>query len=344
MVLGLTTGIANADYVFGTPTNLGPTVNSSGLDITVNISADGLSLFFTSNRPGGSGGRDIWVSTRATVDESWEEPENLGSLINSSGFDFAPCVSADGLTLYFNSDKPGGLGGQDIYVTTRATKNDPWEEAVNLGAPINTSANETMPSISCDGLELYFSSSLFGGVGQDDIYVTMRATTDSPWSDPVNLGETMNASVNDGFSNISADGLIFFFGSLRDGGMGGEDIWMSKWTTKDQTWGIPMNLGSPVNTSANDGSPSLSSDGTTLYWKSNRPGGFGKADIWQVPIEPVVDLNNDGIVDALDMCIIVDHWGTDSQLCDIGPTPFGDGIVDVQDLIVLSEHLFEEVP
>jgi hypothetical protein len=67
-------------------------------------------------------------------------------------------------------------------------------------------------------------------------------------------------------------------------------------------------------------------------------------DLWQVSIDPIVDLNGDGIVDALDMCIIVDHWGTDNSLCDIGPTPFGDGIVDIQDLIVLAEHLFEEIP
>jgi hypothetical protein len=66
--------------------------------------------------------------------------------------------------------------------------------------------------------------------------------------------------------------------------------------------------------------------------------------MWQVSIEPVVDLNGDGIVDSTDMCIMVDdYWGTDEPLCDIGPMPWGDGIVDVQDLIVLAEHLFEEV-
>ena len=74
-----------------------------------------------------------------------------------------------------------------------------------------------------------------------------------------------------------------------------------------------------------------------------RPGGHGELDIWQASVEPIVDLNGDGIVDAADMCIVVDHWGEDYSLCDIGPTPFGDGIVDVQDLIILAEHLFEEV-
>ena len=71
---------------------------------------------------------------------------------------------------------------------------------------------------------------------------------------------------------------------------------------------------------------------------------YGYLDLYQTPIIPIVDLNGDGIVDALDMCIMVDHWGTDYSLCDIGPMPWGDGIVDVQDLIVLAEHLFKEVP
>ncbi len=67
-------------------------------------------------------------------------------------------------------------------------------------------------------------------------------------------------------------------------------------------------------------------------------------DIWQAPIIPIVDFNGDGIVDATDVCIMIDHWGEDYPMCDIGPTPFGDGIVDVQDLIVLAEYLFEEFP
>jgi hypothetical protein len=93
-----------------------------------------------------------------------------------------------------------------------------------------------------------------------------------------------------------------------------------------------------------DYAPSISADGSTLYFESHRPGGFGDSDIWQMPIVPVVDFNRDGIVNAHDMSIMVAHWGEDYSLCDIGPTPLGDRIVDVQDLIVLAEHLFEEYP
>ncbi|UCC98036.1 MAG: hypothetical protein JSW66_19580, partial [Phycisphaerales bacterium] len=69
-------------------------------------------------------------------------------------------------------------------------------------------------------------------------------------------------------------------------------------------------------------------------------GGHGNYDLWQVSIDPIVDLNDDGIVDATDVCVIVDHWGTDDTLCDIGPMPWGDGVVDVEDLKVLAQHLF----
>ena len=111
-----------------------------------------------------------------------------------------------------------------------------------------------------------------------------------------------------------------------------------------RTLGTPVNLGPTVNTSAIEFSPDISADGYTIHFVSNRPGGFGSWDLWQAPIIPIVDINGDGIVDAEDMCIMVDYWGTDNPLCDIGPMPWGDGIVDVQDLIVLAEHLFEEVP
>lgn len=144
--------------------------------------------------------------------------------------------------------------------------------------------------------------------------------------------------------SISHDGLLLFFGSDRPGGSGGHDLWVTRRATTNDPWGTPVNLGPTINSSAvYDQTPNISADCSTLFFSSNRPGGVGGSDLWQVSIDPVVDLNADGIVDAVDMCIMVDNWGTDDPLCDIGPMPWGDGIVDVQDLIVLAEHLFEEV-
>ena len=123
-----------------------------------------------------------------------------------------------------------------------------------------------------------------------------------------------------------------------------DDNYMVTRTKTHEDFGSPVKLPYPVNTEYTDGMPYISCDGSVFYFVSDRPGGVGGHDLWQVSIDPVVDLNGDRIVDAEDMCIMVDHWGKDNSLCDIGPMPWGDGVVDVQDLIILAEHLFEEFP
>ncbi len=344
LVLGLAVEVSNADFTFGTPTNLGPTVNSSALDSDPSISADGLTLYFHSHR---SGVGDLWVSTRATTNDPWGEPMNLGPTVNSSGDDKGPCISADGLSLYFSSNRPGGYGGRDIYITSRPTTDAEWSAPVNLGPTVNSSADEVYPWISADGLQLYFSEwDVFrpGGYGRPDMWVTTRERASDPWGTPVNLGPTVNSSAWDYGPSISADGLLLFFISERPGGPGGYgDIWVTTRASVNDPWGTPVNLGPTVNSSAGEGAPHISADGSTLFFSSRRPGGSGVADLWQAPIVPIVDFNGDGNVDAQDMCIVVDQWGEDYPLCDIGPMPWGDGIVDVQDLIVLAEYLFEEV-
>ena len=348
LAFGLATEVTNADFTFGEPINLGPTVNSSAADHNPSISADGLELYFSSYRPGGSGDTDLWVTTRETTDDPWGEAVNLGPTINSSGNDGGPSISPDGCTLVFNSSRSGGYGSLDIWVTRRATRSDDWGPPLNLGPPVNSSAQEISPNISFDGLHLFFSDYTGGfrpgGFGQRDLWTSSRQTVTDPWEIPVNLGSTVNSSAHDQTPSISADGLMLFIASNRSGGLGTLDIWVSTRTTKEDPWTVPVNLGAKVNSSSFDVGPCISVDGRTLFFHSDRSGGYGILDIWQVSIEPVVDLNGDGIVDAADMCIVVDNWGTDNQLCDVGPMPWGDDIVDVQDLIIIAEHLFEEIP
>jgi len=339
-------GNAKADYMFGTPTNLGLPVNTADGEGSPTISTDDLSLYFSSMRPGGHGISDIWVTTRSTTSDPWEEPINLGSKVNSSAWDGETSISEDGLSLYFGSQRSGGYGWADIWVSTRATISDPWEEAVNLGPIVNTSADDVDACVSSDGLSLYIESFREGGHGSTDLWVSKRETLSDPWGEPVNLGPTVNTEASEGAPDISVDGRVLFFSDFfgsRPGGQGGSDIWVTMRATTSDPWEEPKNLGPAVNSSANDQGPNISADGSILYFFSTRPGGLGIFDLWQVPINPVVDLNADGIVDSADMCIMVDHWGTNEPLCDIGPTPLGDGVVDVQDLIVLSEHLFENV-
>jgi len=333
--------VAKADFVFGDPINLGPKINSYRHEQAGSISSDGLSIFITVySRPGGSGSDDLWVAVRDAIDAPWGEPVNLGPTVNTSVPDGYASISADGLTLYFSAaDRGGGQGGNDIWMTTRATTDDNWDEPVNLGQPVDTGSSEFSQCISADGLELYFGASWLGGSGNSDIWVAKRATTNDDWSKPVNLGAVVNSSSYEETPSISTDGNTLFFASGRPGGFGDSDLWMTR-RKADGGWTTPVNLGDAVNTSNYEGSPSISSDGQTLYFSSTRPGGLGNRDLWQVSIEPVYDLNSDLKVDLDDMHILVDHWGENYSLCDVSPVPFGNAIVDIQDIIVLSEQLY----
>jgi len=334
-------GSAKADFTFGEPTNLGATVNSSADESGSSISANGLELYFGSyDRLGGYGHYDIWVATRAATEDEWGDPVNLGPTINSSSREGGPDISADGLTLHFSVlDRAGGYGGQDLWAAKRSTTNDPWGDPVNLGPTINSSHSDSSPNMSGDGLELYFHSERPDGSGETDLWVATRATPGDNWGSPVNLGPTINGPSKEKTPEISEDGLALFFQSTQPGGQGSTDLYVTTRETISAPWVAPVNLGPTVNSRVFDTVPALSGDGSTLYFNSDRTGGFGSRDIYQASILPIVDINGDGIVESADMHIMVDHWGENYSLCDIGPMPWGDGIVDFQDLIVLAEHM-----
>ena len=353
LALGLATEVANADFTFGTPTNLGPTVNDAYDVMGVCISQDGLELYFSSNRPGGYGGYDLVVSTRETKSDGWKEPVNLGEFANTPYDIWDPSLSTDGLTLYYSDPHlgfgnlhPGGLGGSgDIWMLTRPTVHDVWESPINLGPKVNNQ-HAICPHISSDDLSLYLTSHRAGPSRQCDIMVATRETSSEDFGKPVFLSG-INSTGNDWAPEISVDGLTLFLMSNRENvsnNINSLKLWMANRASISEPFASPVKLPPQINVSGYGTFwPELSSDGSVLYFVSNRPEGLGGYDLWQVAIEPIVDLTGDGIVDRADMCIIVDHWGTDEPLCDIGPMPWGDGIVDVQDLIVLAEHLFEEV-
>jgi hypothetical protein len=195
------------------------------------------------------------------------------------------------------------------------------------------------PAISDDGLELYFWSNRPGGSGSTDLWIATRATIEDDWGTSVNLGPLVNSSAMDFCPYISADGLSLFFISGRSGGYGGfyGDIWITTRPTVSDPWGTPVNLGPTVNSSASEGGPALSADGTTFYFSSERSGGFGSFDIWQVSINPIVDFNGNGIVNIKDLLRLIQSWGQDDPVVDIAP-PFGDGVVDVLDLEFLMNY------
>ena len=346
--IGLSAEIANADFTFGEPTNMGPTVNTSYGEGGVCISSDGLEFYFMSNRPGGYGGYDLWVRKRATIEEEWGHPMNVSSPANTQYCYWEPTISVDCLTLYFSDGHlppfgnhlPDGLGGEgDIWMLSRETVDGTWGPPINIGPTIN-SQHAVSPSLSADGLSLYFQSHRPGRLGGHcDIMVATRESTSDTFGAPVFLAN-VNTTGPEWMPDISADGLALIF--CRNYAT---ELWMATRATIYDEFDTPVKLPPWINIpSYTNASPTFSADGTILYFSSDRSGGIGGYDLWQVLIKPIVDLNADGIVDAADMCIMVDHWGENYPPCDIAPTPFGDGIVDIQDLIVLAEHLFEEIP
>ena len=350
MVLG--GGSAKADYIFGQRVNLGSVVNSPYGDWDPFIAPDGLSLYFGSTRPGGLGEDDIWVTTKQTSERNpegyWGSPVHLGAPVSSEYSESYPSITADGLTLVFTSNRPGGLGRLDIWLTTRPTTESPWDPPMNLGSPINSASHNFCGCISPDGCSLYFSTGLsFSATNPDiyyggDTYVTTRPTTDSPWGPPVNLGlmPSRNGSGNWGPS-LSADGLALFFDSDYVNVSLLPDIWLATRTNNDSSWGAPILLGPEINTSDGEQKPSISADGSTLYWGSGRSG-INTWDLWQSTITPIVDFNADGNIDTSDMVMLIDGWDTDDMLYDIGPMPWGDGVVDIEDLKVFMKYWEQE--
>ena len=202
---------AAPEEAWGPPENLGPTVNSADGDGFASITGDGLELYFGSLRPGGYGNWDIYVATRATRTSPWASATNLGSKLNSSYVDGGVSVSSDGLELYFTSTRPPGYGASDLYVSKRATPQDPWGDPMNLGPVVNSAYYEDSPNLSPDGLLLLFESNRPGGYGKTDLWMTRRASHTAPWELVVNLGPTINSSEIDCQACLAPDGSALYF-------------------------------------------------------------------------------------------------------------------------------------
>jgi hypothetical protein len=282
--------------------NLGPVVNTGYSEGWAAISKNGLSLYFTSDRPGGVNGKnstglmEIWLSQRASFDADWGPPVNLDAFNSVPVVNIVknntsvPSFSTDGHLLFFNSDRPGGLGGNDLWVSRRSNKHDDfgWQEPVNLrsvNSPQNDNAATYFEDEETGIISLYVTTSRPGGPAgsaPDAVHIWVSTLgDDGSFGRPVLVPE-LSSPFTDNTTDIRRDGLEFFLVSSRPSGrIGVLDIWVS---TRDSTldpWSTPVNLGPTVNYPGyTTGRPSISSDGTTLYLYSDRPGGFGGRDLY----------------------------------------------------------------
>jgi hypothetical protein len=277
-----------------------PSFNGPDLDGCPFISRDGQSFYMASNRPGGLGGIDIWVSKRIGDDGPWGPPVNVGAPVNSADNDFCPTLARDGRHFYFVSNRPGGCGGADMYAT-RLRRAGGFEPVTNLGCQVNSAADEASPMPfpeRRDGVVrqvLYFSSNQPGGfaedppgalVGDSDLYSSL-------WDGSIfgapELVLGANSEFDDGQPNVRRDGRELFFFSNRPGTFGLADIYAAKRKGASYPWATPVNLGSNVNSPAAETRPSLSWDARTLYFGSTRPGGEGSTDHYVTTREKLAD-------------------------------------------------------
>lgn len=248
------------------------------------ISHDGRTFFMASDRPGGLGGLDIWVSTRASTSDPWGAPVNAGAPINSGSADFCPTLAADGHTFFFVSARAGFCGDMpngDIY-RTRLNEDGTFDEPVHLGCDVNSPWDEHSPfptNLEGTGPVLFYSSARPAGAGDapgdHDLYMSRQLASGS-WATG-ELVPGVSTAFNDGQPNVSRNGLELYFYSNRTGTLGGNDIYVSTRTHVKGAWGMPQNLGPMVNSAAAESRPSLSWDMGTLYFGSTRA---GSSDVW----------------------------------------------------------------
>ncbi len=270
--------ITSTDWKWTEPVNLGKQINTIYKESGSCLSADGLTLYFHSDRPGGEGDIDLYQAVRKSLDQPFGKPTNLGPLINSSERDQGPAVSTDGLTILFHSKRSGNLGDFDIWQSNRSSIDQPFGKPVNMGTNINSSSSESHPSLSPDRKTLVFVSRRPGSLGNADFYMSTRNSPSEKFGNAVHLPH-LSSNTGDYWARFTPDGRAILFGSFRPPNLGGEDFWISK-RTNNGKFETPVYLESPLNSSAREGAAAFTPNGQTVIFDSMRPGGLGNYDLW----------------------------------------------------------------
>jgi Tol biopolymer transport system component len=202
--------------------------------------------------------------------------QSVGPLVNSPVFDGSPTVSADETELIFTS---GRNGQQELFVSTRPSKQDAWSEPVNLGPLVNDSISDDFsPRLSNDGMALYFGSfDRRGDFGTGDMYVATRASRQHPWGQATNLGPRLNTEEFEAFPTPTADGNMLYFNRSTTFDSQDSDIYVTSRSGPDDEWSKPQRASSEINSERAEFSPAVTADGNTLYFASERS---GTIEIW----------------------------------------------------------------
>jgi hypothetical protein len=243
-------------------------------DLVVELSAPGANdrhpsltddlreIYFSSDRPGGAGATDIWMARRDDLADPWEPPVAVAEL-NSGSSDEHPEVTGDGRTIYFASNRPGGFGNRDIYVSKRADRDSPWEAPAQV-PELSSGSRDQGPSQNATGLVLVLQND---SVGSGDLFASARESTSDPWGELVPIGELNTSSIENG-PMLRAGDLILYFDSRR---AGNGDLFAATRDDPADPFGAALPLGN-LNTVALEESPWLDTTRTIIYFSSDRSG------------------------------------------------------------------------
>jgi hypothetical protein len=262
------------------PVNLGPLINTPSQEQGPALSKDGLSLYFH-RREGDrfSTTDDIWVSQRTSVDDAWGAPVNLGATVNSPFRDFTPTLSRDEHWLFLSSERPGGVGLADLWVSWRPNIHDDfgWQAPTNLGPNVNSESNDFQVGAHFENdagpPQLFFASDRLGGPGLNDLYMS-ELQADGTWG-PATLIPEVSSAAAEARPTLRHDGLEIYFHRGPP-----NDLWVATRNAVDEPWSTPVKLDPPINSNNAELHPYVSADSETLVFSSGRPGGFGNDDLY----------------------------------------------------------------
>jgi WD40-like Beta Propeller Repeat len=252
---------------FGAPVVVAELSASSANDFKESLTADMLEVYFCSDRPGGPGGQDVWVATRARTNDPWTAPRCLVD-VSSPSLETGTAIAADGLTLWLASDRPGGTGGLDIWVSTRSSRGSPWSTPAPV-SELNTTGDEFPRPPAESGLVMP-PSYRAAPYNKYQTSLTSRADAAAPWTMPVRLAE-IDTSPIDTDAFLTEDGLVLYLSSDRVTA-GDQDLFVASRPDLKSPFGQALPLAELNAKGAQDRDPWLSPDGHEIYFSSDRGG------------------------------------------------------------------------
>lgn len=261
----------NPHYCWSTPINLGVRINTEADESHPTISGDGLTLVFLRDSK-------AYQASRYQVGRTFRVPTLLPGPLNEEGDVDSPCLSRDGLTLVFASARQGSLGANDLWICKRATVDAPFSKPENLGPMVNTSEEDSTPSLSADSLTLWFCSLRHDESQQVDLYEASRPSTDAPFSQAKRLAGSINGPGNDFFPRPAFSDRVMFFTVTHEGEQ-------HLYYARRQNLNVPFGKPRPfvfVSDTGLVGTVAVSEDGQMMVYDSNQATGKGGFDLWLV--------------------------------------------------------------